>query len=79
MVSIVIDQEVGNVLRRLRHRAGMTQQELGERAGLGRATVSEIESGKHLGLASVAKFAFVLGYEVHVERTYRLRRKKASA
>ncbi|TMF20003.1 MAG: helix-turn-helix domain-containing protein [Chloroflexi bacterium] len=40
-----IDQALGPTLKRLRHGAGMTQEELAERAGISARTVSDVERG----------------------------------
>jgi predicted ATPase/DNA-binding XRE family transcriptional regulator len=40
-----IDQALGPALKRLRHAAGMTQEELAERAGISARTVSDVERG----------------------------------
>lgn len=38
-------QQLGNVIRRARKKRGMSQSELGERAGLRQETISLIENG----------------------------------
>jgi predicted ATPase/DNA-binding XRE family transcriptional regulator len=40
-----IDHALGPTLKRLRHEAGMTQEELAERAGISARTVSDVERG----------------------------------
>jgi len=52
----------GNVLRRLRIEAGMTQEKLGFEAGLRRTYVSILELGQQQpSLASILKIAKALG------------------
>ena len=46
MSDPAIVQEIGTQLKRFRLKANMTQQELADRAGLFRSTISEIENGR---------------------------------
>lgn len=39
------EKQFGAALRRIRRRAGLSQQQLGDRAGLRQATISRLESG----------------------------------
>lgn len=76
MVSIVFDQNaLGARLKRIRRRAKLSQRAVAKRAGLGHATVSDIESGTHVGAGSASRVADALGYDLLVETRYRLRRK----
>lgn len=38
-------KQIGNIIRRSRKKQGLTQSQLGDKAGLRQATVSQIESG----------------------------------
>jgi len=38
-------KQIGNIIRRARKKQGLTQSQLGDKAGLRQATVSQIESG----------------------------------
>ena len=40
---------IGVLIRSERTRRGMTQEELGERVGVGKAQISKIESGRGIG------------------------------
>lgn len=51
-------------LKEMRVKAGLTQQELGEKLGLGKSTISEWESGKRMpGLELVEDIAKALGID----------------
>ena len=39
-------KQIGNIIRRARKKQGLTQSQLGDKAGLRQATVSQIESGR---------------------------------
>lgn len=43
--GMVTDLSIGKALRRLRKKAGLTQHELGELAGLDQSSISQIERG----------------------------------
>jgi len=38
-------KQIGNIIRRARKKQGLTQSQLGDKAGLRQATISQIESG----------------------------------
>ena len=46
---------IGVLIRSERTRRGMTQEELGERVGVGKAQISKIESGRGLTIRTVTK------------------------
>jgi transcriptional regulator with XRE-family HTH domain len=54
---------LGRRLKQCREMAGLSQNELSKRAGVPRPTISEIESGKQVGLTleNARKLARVLG------------------
>lgn len=56
-----MDAEFGNRLRQCRKAAGLTQTQLGERAGVKQATISKIERGEQDESAKVPLLADVLG------------------
>jgi transcriptional regulator with XRE-family HTH domain len=59
--------QLGAMLRNARIEAGLTQDELGARAGVSRQLVSRIESGSPRGeVGRVAQVAFALGYRLTV-------------
>ncbi|GAA4527648.1 hypothetical protein GCM10023160_24230 [Brachybacterium paraconglomeratum] len=59
--------EIGRSIRRARKDAGLTQQQLGELAGLSDRTIREIEIGSGSpGLRSVLTVLAVLGLSVNV-------------
>jgi transcriptional regulator with XRE-family HTH domain len=56
---------VGAALKKLRKAHGMTQQELSERAGIGRNYVAYLEAGKRVpSVGMVATLARILGVDV---------------
>ncbi|PTX99246.1 transcriptional regulator [Spartobacteria bacterium LR76] len=60
-------KQLGNAIRRARRRLGMSQGELGERAGVRQGTISEIENGTRGGqLETVLALLAVLGLELQV-------------
>lgn len=48
-------ENIGLIIRNERFRKGLTQEELGERVGVGKAQISKIESGKGLTIKTVTK------------------------
>ncbi|MHA3684218.1 helix-turn-helix domain-containing protein [Leucobacter sp. HY1910] len=55
-------------MRARRIQSGMTQAELGSRAGMSRRWVQELESGKLVpSLEATLNVAAVFGYELHFE------------
>lgn len=57
--------DVGDNLRRLRKNAGMTQRELGRRAGISQGLIGRYEKGYcAIGVANLARIAMVLGCDV---------------
>ncbi len=58
-------ERIASTVRRLRRRAGLTQEELSERAGMGRATLARLEAGSVDPAAStLRKLAVALGVGV---------------
>jgi transcriptional regulator with XRE-family HTH domain len=58
-------ERIASTVRRLRRRAGLTQEELSERAGIGRATLARVEAGSVDPAAStLRKLAVALGVGV---------------
>lgn len=62
----VLDEELGEFLKSLRHRRGLTQQALAERMGLNRSRVAQIEGaeGLSLSLETLVRYASALGHRV---------------
>ena len=57
-------EQMGAAVRELRRAAGLTQQQLAERAGVSRLCVSDLErSARQTGIASLLRVAAALGYE----------------
>ena len=52
---------IGVLIRSERTRRGMTQEELGERVGVGKAQISKVESGRGLTIRTVTKVLDALG------------------
>lgn len=59
-------ENIGLMIRNERLRKGLTQEELGERIGVGKAQISKIESGKGLTIKTVTKVLDALGMSVSV-------------
>ena len=59
-------ENMGLVIRNERVRRGLTQEELGERVGVGKAQISKIESGKGLTVKTVNKVLGALGLSASV-------------
>lgn len=57
---------IGAMIRNERLRRGMTQEELGELVGVGKAQISKIESGKGLTIRTVTKVLGALGLSASV-------------
>ena len=60
---------IGKLFGKRRAELGMTQAEVGERIGVGRATVSKIESGKGLTFDTINRVADALEADVTVALT----------
>jgi HTH-type transcriptional regulator / antitoxin HipB len=59
--------QLGAALRNARIEAGLTQDELGDRAGVSRQLVSRVESGSPRGeVGRVAQVAAALGYRLTI-------------
>ena len=59
-------ENIGSMIRNERIRKGLTQEELGERVGVGKAQISKVESGKGLTIKTVTKVLDALGMSVSV-------------
>lgn len=59
-------ENIGPIIRNERIRKGLTQEELGERVGVGKAQISKIESGKGLTIKTVTKVLNALGMSASV-------------
>lgn len=59
-------ENIGSIIRDERLRKGLTQEELGERVGVGKAQISKIESGKGLTIKTVTKVLDALGLSASV-------------
>ncbi|MBS0477711.1 MAG: helix-turn-helix transcriptional regulator [Proteobacteria bacterium] len=64
-------KQIGDILRRERMRAGLSQTELADRAGVRQATVSQIETGQPAArLQTICDLMAALGLEMTIgERT----------
>lgn len=60
---------IGKLFGRRRMELGMTQAEVGNRIGVGRATISKIESGKGLTFDTINRVATALDADVTVALT----------
>ncbi|ABE46959.1 helix-turn-helix transcriptional regulator [Polaromonas sp. JS666] len=65
---MAILSELSNVVKRQRSEMGLSQERLGKLAGLSRATINELETGKlaNLSLTRAERLANVLGYGLGV-------------
>lgn len=59
-------ENIGLMIRDERLRKGLTQEELGERVGVGKVQISKIESGKGLTIKTVTKVLDALGMSASV-------------
>ena len=59
-------ENIGLLIRNERLRKGFTQEELGERVGVGKAQISKIESGKGLTIKTGTKVLDALGMSASV-------------
>ena len=60
-------EQLGNTIRRARKKRGMSQSELGERAGLRQETISLIENGNPAAkLETILAILSVLGLEFQI-------------
>ena len=59
-------ENIGSMIRNERLRKGLTQEELGERIGVGKAQISKIESGKGLTIKTVTRVLDALGMSASV-------------
>lgn len=59
-------ENIGSIIRNERICKGLTQEELGERVGVGKAQISKIESGKGLTIKTVTKVLDALGISASV-------------
>ena len=60
-------ENIGQMIRSERLMRGMTQEELGERVGVGKAQISKIESGKGLTVKTITKVLEALGLSASVK------------
>ncbi len=66
MDRVVIIENVGALIRDERIAQGLTQQELGERVGVGKAQISKIESGKGLTVTTIQKVMSALNLSASI-------------
>lgn len=60
----ILIHKVGRKIAELRRKAGLTQEELAEKLGVGWRYVSRAERGENLSLLTMAKIANALGVRV---------------
>ena len=61
-------KQLGNLIRRARKNQGLSQAELGAKAGLRQATISEIEAGRSgAKLESILKVLAILNLEIRID------------
>ena len=60
--------ELGETIRRLRREAGLTQEEVAEKAGISRPTLSRLEQGRFANVSVRALFIIldILDYEIEL-------------
>ena len=60
--------ELGETIRRLRREAGLTQEEMAEKAGISRPTLSRLEQGRYANVSVRALFIIldILDYEIEL-------------
>lgn len=69
-------EKIGKLFGQRRVELGLTQADVGERIGVGRATISKIESGKGLTFDTINRMANALDAEVAVTLTPRVSHRK---
>jgi len=57
----------GDVIREARKKAGWSQVELGERAGVSRPTIARVEANNDVTTATIAKIAQALGLKLELK------------
>lgn len=67
---------IGKLFGQRRIELGMTQAEVGDKIGVGRATISKIESGKGLTFDTIARMADALDADVSVSLTPKVKHGK---
>jgi len=62
-------EQIGRVVSKLRHEAGLTQAQLAEKVNMGRSNLAMIETGKARNptLGTVCRIFNVLGYGVKIK------------
>jgi HTH-type transcriptional regulator/antitoxin HipB len=61
-------KQIGAIIRRARHNAGLTQAELGKRIGLRQATISKLEKGEPATqLSTMLDALTALGLEITID------------
>lgn len=66
--------KVGRLLRHMRSVARLTQEVLGDRLGLHRASITKMESGTHtVSLADLMRAADVCGFDLHLRAIRRVK------
>lgn len=68
MATVRSSRQLANALREARKQQGLTQTELGEKAGMSQENISRIESGKKQPTTrTVLDLLAALNYQLHVE------------
>ena len=62
-----ISEQVGQMIKEVRLKAGLTQNELGERLGVTKVTVTKYELGQNLTLDTLNKVAKALGVYLYCQ------------
>lgn len=57
----------GDVIRETRKKAGWSQGELGERAGVSRPTIARVEANSDVNTATIARIAQALGLKLELK------------
>lgn len=60
-------EEIGKLFLKRRKELGMTQQQLGEKVGVGKSEISKIENGRGITFSTINKLSEALGVSAEIE------------
>ena len=60
-------EEIGKLFLKRRKELGLTQQQLGEKVGVGKSEISKIENGRGITFSTINKLSEALGVSAEIE------------